>query len=269
MFRRDGSTPIRSQLEPLIKLHKKVNISSALINRYLIKNVKIKSFRTNFSKSQGERWRKLRSVSNPIIAKPQTIKSYLPNHNIIADELVNSIVKKAQNNNEIIIDEFQIYLRMLVLEYISEITFDQRLKCLNEDTRSQNVLELNKAIDEFSEYAGRLFFSAPFWKIYPTKDWLLFEKPGVFIYKFNFFIKNIKIHYFKLLFYEFNSEVRRYINDAYQYHLRNKSNEMKQTVLGQYLEKMDKYNLTIDDIIGTMAEILIGSIDTVSFNHFQ
>ena len=39
---------------------------------------------------------------------------------------------------------------------------------------------------------------------------------------------------------------------------------MKQTVLGQYLDKMDKYDLTIDDIIGTMAEILIGSIDTVS-----
>ena len=33
VFKADGSTPARPQLEPLIKLHKKIGISSALINR--------------------------------------------------------------------------------------------------------------------------------------------------------------------------------------------------------------------------------------------
>lgn len=72
---------------------------------------------------------------------------------------------------------------MLTLEYISEITFDQRLKCMDDETRTESVRILNQAIDEFSVYAGRLFFQAPFWKIYPTKDWVIFEKTGTIIYK--------------------------------------------------------------------------------------
>jgi hypothetical protein len=33
VFKSDGNTPARSVLEPLVKLHEKVNIKSALINR--------------------------------------------------------------------------------------------------------------------------------------------------------------------------------------------------------------------------------------------
>ncbi len=37
----------------------------------------------------------------------------------------------------------------------------------------------------------------------------------------------------------------------------------KKSVLGQYIENLTKYNMTIDDLIGIMAELLIGGIDTV------
>ncbi len=87
-------------------------------------------------------------------------------------------------NKTVTIHEFQIFLRMIALEYISEIIFDKRLKCLDEiSSLNKNVTKLIKAIDEFSVYAGRLFFSPPFWKIYPTSDWKLFEQSGVIIYK--------------------------------------------------------------------------------------
>jgi cytochrome P450 len=133
---------------------------------------------------------------------------------------------------------------MLCLEFISEIAFDQRLKCLNEETRSNNVTQLHLSIDEFSVYCGRLFFQAPLWKIWPNHDWKMFEKSGKFIY----------------------SQVKHYITEAYDYHLKQKTKtNIKQTVLSQYLEKIDnKYNLTIDDVISIMAELLIGSIDTTS-----
>jgi cytochrome P450 len=132
---------------------------------------------------------------------------------------------------------------MLCLEFISEIAFDQRLKCLNEETRSNNVTQLHLSIDEFSVYCGRLFFQAPLWKIWPNHDWKMFEKSGKFIY----------------------SQVKHYITEAYDYHLKHETKtNVKQTVLSQYLEKIDKYNLTIDDVISIMAELLIGSIDTTS-----
>ncbi len=133
---------------------------------------------------------------------------------------------------------------MLCLEFISEIAFDQRLKCLNEETRSNNVTQLHLSIDEFSVYCGRLFFQAPLWKIWPNHDWKMFEKSGKFIY----------------------SQVKHYITEAYDYHLKQKTKtNIKQTVLSQYLENIDnKYNLTIDDVISIMAELLIGSIDTTS-----
>jgi len=225
VFKADGAQPVRSVLEPLVKLHKKVNIKSALIN------------------SQNERWRQLRSASNPIIARPQTIKSYLPMHNTIASELINVIKSKIVEKNFTIIDKFQIYLKMLCLEYISEIAFDKRLKCLNENERSHRVTRLHESIDEFSVYCGRLFFQTPLWKIFATKDWQLFENSGTFIY----------------------SEVKRYILEAYEYHCLTKNiGLLKQTVLSQYLDKIDKYNLTIDDVISIMAELLIGSIDTTA-----
>ena len=123
-------------------------------------------------------------MSNPIIARPQTTKFYLPNHNIISNELVHLIETKMNESKTVTLYEFQILLRIISLEYISDIIFDKRLKCLNENSSlNQNVMQLIKAIDEFSIYAGRLFFSPPFWKIYPTSDWKSFERSGAFIYK--------------------------------------------------------------------------------------
>ena len=69
----------------------------------------------------------------------------------------------------------------------------------------------------------------------------------------------------KLKCFSFLSQVRQYINEAYEYHIKSKNNLAleKKSVLGEYIDNMDKHNLTIDDLIGTMAELLIGGIDTV------
>lgn len=109
-----------------------------------------------------------------------------------------------ENNQVAVFERFEENLRLLTLECkfnfffwgdlivlficaylkdVSEITFNKRLQCMDERVREPNVTKFVHAIDEFSVYAGRLAFSAPIWKIYPTKDWVAFENAGVFIYK--------------------------------------------------------------------------------------
>ncbi len=66
---------------------------------------------------------------------------------------------------------------------VSEITFNQKLKCMDKRTRAANVTEFVQAVDDFSVYSGRLVFSAPLWKVYATEDWTSFEKAGVFMYR--------------------------------------------------------------------------------------
>ncbi len=99
VFKNETTVPQRPPIEPLLKLHEKIGISSTLLN------------------SQTERWRKLRTASNPILARPQTIYSYLSNQNQVANELVKVIDEKfAPNQSVLYYEEFNQILRLLALE---------------------------------------------------------------------------------------------------------------------------------------------------------
>lgn len=110
---------------------------------------------------------------------------------------------------------------------------------MNEATRLPDVTKFVQAVDDFSVYAGRLVFQPPFWMIYPTKDWKHFESAGVFIYR----------------------TCRKYIDEAHKDLL--SSGAYKQTILGQYLERKDLFNLSMSDVVSVMSEFLIGGVDTV------
>ena len=77
----DGSTPIRPAAPAFVKLQELVGINSTILN------------------SQGERWRRLRSASNPIMAKPQSVHSYISNQNQVGNELIEYINKKFDEFN--------------------------------------------------------------------------------------------------------------------------------------------------------------------------
>lgn len=67
--------------------------------------------------SQGERWRRLRTAANPVMARPQTIYSYLPNHNEITNDFVHILnTKIGPNNSSITIERFDEKLKLLALE---------------------------------------------------------------------------------------------------------------------------------------------------------
>ena len=66
-----------------------------------------------------DRWRKLRTASNPILARPQTIHSYIKNQNDVANELVNVINEKFEPNQNVLhYRSFEQLLRLLALECI-------------------------------------------------------------------------------------------------------------------------------------------------------
>nr|QEV83802.1 cytochrome P450 [Brachionus rotundiformis] len=221
-FKTDGNTPHRSLLFPILKLHKKLGIKSTLSN------------------SQGERWRKLRSLSNPCMARPQAILSYLPNQNQVANELIDLIEQKFHTtSNSITYHKFDQILRLLALEYVSEIAFDKRLYCVDEKKRLADVDQLVTCINTFFIQAGRLLFSPPVWKYYPTKDWVEFEQASRYIYK----------------------KTGEYIHNAYE-DLSN--NHGKQTILKEFLVRKDKHGMSTDDVVGLMTDFLMAGVDTTA-----
>lgn len=102
IYKADSSTPFRPAADPMVKLHERIGIKLDLIN------------------SQGERWRKLRSLANPVMARPQNIHLYLKNHNRIANDLVDIIEQKFSTDengqNEIFMSNFEQVIRLLTLE---------------------------------------------------------------------------------------------------------------------------------------------------------
>ncbi len=69
--------------------------------------------------SQGERWRRLRSASNPIMARPQSIHNYLGNQNQVANEMIAYVERKFIENKsdrKLNYEGFDQVLRLLALE---------------------------------------------------------------------------------------------------------------------------------------------------------
>ena len=66
--------------------------------------------------SNGERWRTLRTAINPILVRPKTILSYLPNHNTVSDEFINLLNRDFGQSDSFVIDNFEKKLKLLALE---------------------------------------------------------------------------------------------------------------------------------------------------------
>jgi hypothetical protein len=94
--------PMRLPVEPMTAYAKKRNYSLGLIN------------------SQNELWKRQRSLSNPIVAKPRSVFNYLNIHNSIINEFTHLIKAKLSKseNEELKIDSFDEDLRFLALESI-------------------------------------------------------------------------------------------------------------------------------------------------------
>ncbi len=130
---------------------------------------------------------------------------------------------------------------------MSEIVFDERLKCVDEKTRDPNVTEFVNRIEEFFVLFGKVSFALPVWKFYPTKDWKAFENNGKYIY----------------------SVVNDYIDRAQEKMKSDPVNKEKNTVLSQYLERREKYGLTMKDVLAIMTDFLIAGVDTTAISIYH
>jgi hypothetical protein len=66
---------------------------------------------------------------------------------------------------------------------VSVVAFDQPLNCINENKRTPFITKVINAIDDLFLYSGRLMFSLPVWRYYPTKDWRKFVYACDIVYK--------------------------------------------------------------------------------------
>jgi len=54
------------------------------------------------------------------------------------------------------------------------------------EKNNPEALEFVTSVNDFTVYCGRLMFSSPIWKIYPTKDWKMFLKASKHVYRYFF-----------------------------------------------------------------------------------
>lgn len=73
--------------------------------------------------SNGEEWRKLRSASNPVAARPQSVNLFFSKHNEIADEFMEILKSKFDNKQSTVVDNFDIQLKLSALESVYLIIY--------------------------------------------------------------------------------------------------------------------------------------------------
>ena len=223
VFKVDGLFPNRPLVDPMLHLQNKLGIPPSLLN------------------SMGDRWRKLRTASNPVLARPQSIHNYLKPQNEVGNEFIDYVNGQFGNEKKLSLTAFDQTLRLLAFEYLTEVVLNKRLKCIDEKTRAPNTDEFVRVIEEFFVTLGLLLFSSPLWRYYPTKDWKKFEKLGLYIY----------------------GTVTKFIQEA-QDEMAKDPEKSKDTILGQFMARQEKSKLELKDIVSIMTDLLIAGVDTTS-----
>nr|QUF59381.1 cytochrome p450 CYP3047A1 [Brachionus angularis] len=225
VFQVEGQIPIRPVVIPWQIYSKRKNYPPGLIN------------------SQGEEWKKQRSASNPIVARPKSVVTYLDTHNKITNEFIQILNNnfKTKQDNSFIVDKFQNELKFLTLEMMSVVAFDHRLECINPNKRQQVIDDLITNIEKYSILTSKLFYSFPLWRLYRNSVWVEFEQVSDFIFDFT----------------------RKYVEESFKL-MKEQNNNQNQTMLQQYIKNQDKINLKLEELVSVMSEFLLGAFDTSS-----
>ncbi|CAH2063620.1 unnamed protein product, partial [Iphiclides podalirius] len=126
---------------------------------------------TGLTTDHGEQWKKLRSMVNPVLMQPKTIKLY----STILDEVAKDMIERMKSNrdeNNMIKGDLSEEMNLWALESISVVALGGRLNCFEPNLPvDSDVRKLIHIVHEFFSVADKLDFKPSLWRLYPTKTY--------------------------------------------------------------------------------------------------
>lgn len=151
----DGKYPNRFELEPMAHYQRKRGITLGIGN------------------GQGEEWYRHRAVVSKKMLRPFEVFKHIGPMDETATDFVQHIDRKKQDNGMIPDLEHEIF--KWALESIGTVFFEDRIGCLSDPPPQQAKDFIENLIGSF-KYLQLLMYSTPFYKIFPTKKWKIYER---------------------------------------------------------------------------------------------
>ncbi|XP_013161639.1 PREDICTED: cytochrome P450 CYP12A2-like isoform X3 [Papilio xuthus] len=124
---------------------------------------------TGLGSDHGEAWKKLRSIVNPILMQPKTIKLYAATTDEVACEVVERI-KSARDDNGLLKNDLGHEMALWSMETIALVTLGGRLNCFDPNLPADSpVKKLIYYAHEAFASVDKLDLRPNLWKLYPTK----------------------------------------------------------------------------------------------------
>ncbi|KAL7041072.1 hypothetical protein ACKWTF_000617 [Chironomus riparius] len=155
IFRAEGTWPVRTGLDSLeyYRDTKRPEIYKDLGSLFV---------------SHGEKWSNMRSIANPILMQPKTIKKYTTQVDDIAKEFI-ELMRKIRNDKSEMPGDFSNYINTWSLESVTAVGLERRLNLFDPNTNDENAKKLIKGIRDFFEMSAEYDGKASVWKYYQTK----------------------------------------------------------------------------------------------------
>lgn len=116
----------------------------------------------------GESWLDLRRKAQKSMMRPQIMKTYLPQMNVISDDLIRRIRLLKQPNHQV--PNFMNELFKWALESVTFILFNERMGCLDDNLTPNSMgQKYIRALNDFFNLTSKVelaFF--PIWQIFPS-----------------------------------------------------------------------------------------------------
>ncbi|CAH0717360.1 unnamed protein product, partial [Brenthis ino] len=124
---------------------------------------------TGLITEHGETWRKFRTVVNPVMLQPKTIKLYREALTEVAEDMIKRM-KTKRNEKNMIDGKFDIEMNLWALESIGIVALGRRLNCFDSNLPEESpVRKLIQSVSDVLNIAEKLDFRPSLWRYFPTR----------------------------------------------------------------------------------------------------
>ncbi|XP_055381402.1 uncharacterized protein LOC129611988 [Condylostylus longicornis] len=189
--------------------------------------------------SFGEEWGRLRSIANPVLMQPKTIKIYVNRMNDVASDFLEKIRLIRDPSTLEVPDDFGEIITNWTLESVCVVALDTKLNLIKDPSKHPDALKLKEALRVFFDVVFDLDFKPSLWKYVATP-------------KYNKFIKAMDT---------LTDITQKYAEEAYMRLQNNKvdDRDLSERSVLERLSKMDqKFGITM------AMDLLFAGVDTTS-----